>query len=68
MFVSLWLASLHRRLFGRRATRQAPVHRRIRPSLEALEDRTVPASFTVAAGDVAARVPVGYSRTGVNER
>jgi hypothetical protein len=55
MFASSWLCQLQRRWFPRRVIRRVPV-RRVRPWLEVLEDRTVPAVFNVGAGDVAALI------------
>src|SRR5262249_49525067 len=53
MFASSWLRQLQRRWFPRRPMPRTLV-RRVRPRLEVLEDRTVPAVLpTVGAGDVA---------------
>jgi hypothetical protein len=53
MFALPSVRQLQRRCFPRRAIRQAPVRRRVRPCLEVLEDRTVPANFYVGLGDTA---------------
>jgi hypothetical protein len=52
MFASSWLRQLQRRWFPRRPMPRTLV-RRVRPCLEVLEDRTLPAVFNVGAGDVA---------------
>ena len=49
-----WLRQLQRRWCPRRVTRLAPARpRRVQPSLEVLEDRTVPANFYIGLGDTA---------------
>jgi hypothetical protein len=53
MYALPWFRQLQRRWSPRRVIRPVPVRRRVRPSLEILEDRTVPANFTVGPGDTA---------------
>ncbi|HZV03446.1 MAG TPA: hypothetical protein VE999_00010 [Gemmataceae bacterium] len=52
MSALLWFRQLQRRWFPRRVIRPMPARPRVRPLLEVLEDRTVPAVFIVGAGDV----------------
>src|SRR5262249_8961081 len=51
MIASPWVRPFRHRWFPRRAERRVLV-RRVRPCFEVLEDRTVPAVFSVGAGDV----------------
>jgi hypothetical protein len=52
MYALPWFRQLQRRLSPHRAVRRVPVRRHVRHCLEILEDRSVPADFNVAAGDV----------------
>lgn len=47
MSVSGWLGEPPRRLLDRRVNRRSTLRRRVRPCLEVLEDRTVPAAFNI---------------------
>jgi hypothetical protein len=53
MFAPSWLRPLQRRGLPRGAIHRAPILRRARTCLEVMEDRSVPAAFTVGPGDVA---------------
>jgi hypothetical protein len=46
MYALSWFRQLQRRWFPRRVIRPAPVRRPVRPRLEVLEDRVVPANIT----------------------
>jgi hypothetical protein len=70
MFPSSWLRQLQRRWFPGRINRRAPV-RRVRPCLEALEDRTLLTSWTpigpapIVNGQTGGNLPVSGRVTGV---
>lgn len=56
MCVPRWLYSRKRRLLDNRNMRRLPNRRSVQLCLEVLEDRTTPAVFNIATGDVASLI------------
>jgi hypothetical protein len=63
MYALPWFRQLQRRWFPRRAIRPTPEGRRVRPRLEALEDRVVPAFVTDVYVNPTVQITPGFTVT-----